>query len=305
MAGRHIQRGRQRSTLPGQRFQTARQQIPGGRVQLRHAGQLQHRGVRPSGGPQTHAQQASRIGQHGGHIHAGATGVGTLCGREHQPRQGQPPRGQGVQRKQNVVDAAQAIAAHQQHRQPQQSHQVQQIFVIVEGYAQAPGPFQQENSCAAGVSLLRHILCQSGAGKTRAGPRGGQMRRSRQGKAVQTGGGRDGREKPGGEVGHSCGVNAHVRQGRAGQVFWGDAGLHGLHGLCGPSAQAQGSQQGRCGHRFAHIRAGSAHKQAARSCPRNRALRTPQRRRRHRPPPGPDGPAYSGRFPGTGPCVVR
>ena len=59
-----------------------------------------------------------------------------------------------------MVEPAQIIAAHKQHRRAHGSHEVKHVFALVERHAQPASAFKQQHSRVAALPVAHNILVQ-------------------------------------------------------------------------------------------------------------------------------------------------
>ena len=125
----------------------------------------------------TLAQHGGIVGKHGLHIHTRATRRRVSGGHKHHPSQLQAVMAQGIERQQNMVEAAQIIAAHKQHGQAHRCHKVKHVFTLVERHTQPASALKQQQFCVARLPVAFNIGMQMRAAQTYSITRCGQMRR--------------------------------------------------------------------------------------------------------------------------------
>ena len=121
-------------------------------------------------------QHGGIVGQHGVHIHTGATRCRIGRGDEHHSSQLQAVMPQRIQRKQNMVQPTQIVAAHKQHGQAHRGHEVEHVLTLVERHPQASSALKKQHFSGAGAAVANHVVAQPCAGQASAFAGGGQMR---------------------------------------------------------------------------------------------------------------------------------
>lgn len=223
-------------------------------VQIRQKGQFRQQGKAESFAP---------AGQYGDIVRQQFGFIGRSAGNaaQNHAQTMQSPSLQSFDREQRMIDAAQFVPHRQQHGKFQRSHEVEHVFLLIEGDIYAPCAFNQREGglrsfLSAGTGQFRHR--QRGSCIT-----GGQMRRTCGKKTAQGGG--SAFRVPKMQAPQRLLPAQSVRGQKLSLLAGKTAGLYGFDCPCIRTLFQQRTQQRACGYGFARVRVRTGDEAAAQS----------------------------------------